>query len=122
MVGARGRPLAPRRVRRALALCIALGIAGAAGLPAGPVRAGDGVRLEGTVTGADQQPRRRVLVDVLGPRRVFTRTDDDGRFSVQLPVGVYTIRVRDGSRRQEFPLDVTAGQGGSISRVFTVRW
>lgn len=59
--------------------------------------------LRGVVIGANNAPKPGVAIDVLGPTRVFTETGPDGRFSVEVAAGTYTVRVRDGSRRMEFP-------------------
>jgi len=80
------------------------------------------VAITGQVLGSDGEPKRGVLVDVMGGRRLFTQTGDNGEFSVTLRPGFYTIRVRDGNRRQEFPLDVEQVPGEALRPVFRVEW
>ena len=62
-----------------------------------------GIILKGVVVGSNNTPKPSVAVDILGPTRVFTETNEEGRFSVEVVAGRYTVRVRDGSRRIEFP-------------------
>lgn len=62
-----------------------------------------GDTLRGIVVSANNVPKPGVAIDVLGPTRVFTETDPEGRFSVEVAAATYTVRVRDGSRRMEFP-------------------
>jgi len=63
-----------------------------------------GVMLKGVVIGSNNAPKPGVAVDILGPTRVFTETNQEGKFSVEVVAGRYTVRVRDGSRRMEFPV------------------
>lgn len=64
------------------------------------------VMLSGVVVGSNNAPKPGVAVDILGPTRVFTETNLEGRFSALVVEGRYTVRVRDGSRRMEFPVVV----------------
>ena len=76
--------------------------------------------LHGKVTGQNGQARNGVAVDVLGPIRVFTETSESGQFTVHLTAGTYVIRIRDGTRRMEFPTqEVPAGDSNSS---FQLNW
>ena len=74
--------------------------------------------LSGTVVGANNKPKPGVAVDVLGPARVFTETDPSGKFSVAVVAGTYVVRIRDGSRRMEFPAVVPDGK----PQTFKLTW
>lgn len=65
------------------------------------------VMLRGVVLGSNNVPKPGVAVDILGPTRVFTETNREGSFSARVVAGRYTVRVRDGSRRMEFPVVVS---------------
>ena len=63
--------------------------------------------LAGVVTSKSGTPKVGVVVDVLGPSKVYTQTDTSGSFLVHLMPGAYTVRVRDGNHHQEFTQDVS---------------
>lgn len=65
--------------------------------------------LNGTVIGADGQPKIGVAVDVMGPVRIFTETSATGEFSVGVRKGTYVVRIREGSRRMEIDVQVNPG-------------
>jgi Carboxypeptidase regulatory-like domain len=60
------------------------------------------VKITGNVVNRDKKPKPFVAVDVLGPSRVFTETNNSGQFTVSVRPGNYVIRVREGKRRMEF--------------------
>ena len=74
--------------------------------------------LKGTVLDAMGRPKSSVLIDVLGPTKVFTETDSDGHFSVEVSTGRYIIRIRDDRRRAEVEVLVE----GDTARIFRVSW
>jgi hypothetical protein len=76
-------------------------------------------QLSGTVVGANGTPRAGVVVDVMGPRKLVTRTDQAGEFAVDLPTGSYTVRMRVDGRRQEFRVRVGQADG---RRTFRLSW
>jgi len=75
----------------------------------------------GTVANSKGEGISYVLVDVLGPRKILTRTDKDGRFKVNLVSGRYTIRLRYNGRRKEFPIEVGDDQE-SQTKMFKLNW
>ena len=64
--------------------------------------------VSGSILGVDGAPRPYVSLDILGAERVYTETNDQGEFEVDLPPGRYVFRVRDGRRRMEFERPVGA--------------
>jgi hypothetical protein len=62
--------------------------------------------LAGVVTSKSGALKVGVVVDILGPSKVYTQTDASGSFLVHVIPGAYTVRVRDGSHHQEFAQDV----------------
>ena len=75
----------------------------------------------GTVVNSNGDGISYVLVDVLGPRKILTRTDKDGQFKVDLVSGRYTIRLRYNGRRKEFPIEVGDNQN-SQTQTFKLNW
>jgi len=75
----------------------------------------------GTVANSNGDGIQYVSVDVLGPRKIFTRTDKDGKFKVSLIRGKYTIRLRYKGRRKEFPIEISADQDAQ-TQSFTLNW
>lgn len=74
--------------------------------------------LSGIILDANGNPRPFVLVDVLGPTNVFTQADGDGRFSVTVSRGYYTVRIRDNRRRAQTEVFVD----GTLRRDFKLKW
>jgi hypothetical protein len=68
----------------------------AAGLYGGTAQA---TTLEVTVVGSDDTPKPIVRVEVRGPQSKKVFTDEQGRFTVELTEGVYTIEVFERNRR-----------------------
>jgi sarcosine oxidase gamma subunit len=62
--------------------------------------------LTATVVDQNEQARSGVIVEVLGPTKIFTRTDSAGRFVVSLPPGNYVVRVRDNDVTSSFEQSV----------------
>jgi len=58
--------------------------------------------LEGYVVGQDGEPKAYVRVNIIGPQKRTVVTDEDGRFTVDLLAGRYTVRVTDNRRRMDF--------------------
>jgi hypothetical protein len=75
--------------------------------------------LAGVVTSRSGTPKVGVVVDVLGPSKVYTQTDASGRFLVHVMPGAYTVRVRDGSHHQEFTQDVPEA---GVHRGYQLTW
>lgn len=75
--------------------------------------------LQGKVIGENGQPKPNVLVDILGPSKVFTQTDREGRFSAELMAGAYVVRIREGRRRMEFSRQI---QNGVNEDQFQLAW
>jgi hypothetical protein len=71
----------------------------------------------GTVTNTAGEAIQYVAVDILGPRKIFTRTDSDGRFKVDLIDGRYTVRLRYKKSTTDFSIRV-GGDSGVSSRTF----
>jgi hypothetical protein len=65
--------------------------------------------LKGIVKGQDGKPKPYVLVDILGPSKVYTQADEAGQFEAKVLPGTYSIRIREGRRRMEFSQRVTDG-------------
>lgn len=76
-------------------------------------------QLSGVVVNARGEIRPGAVVEVVGPRKLVTRTDARGEFSVQLPKGTYAVRVRVDGRRQEF--QVVIGEN-DVRRDFPLSW
>ncbi len=62
--------------------------------------------LAATVISKQGNPKPGVIVEVLGPTKIFTQTDPAGRFHVNLPRGNYVIRVRDSNMAMSFSQEV----------------
>ena len=73
----------------------------------------------GTVTNSAGEPMQYVAVDILGPRKIFTRTDSDGRFEVDLVNGRYTVRLRYKRSTTDFSIRI-GGESGILSRTFVL--
>lgn len=71
----------------------------------------------GTVTNSDGETIQYVAVDILGPRKIFTRTNSNGRFKVDLVKGRYTIRLRYKKSTTDFSIRI-GGDTGIVSRTF----
>lgn len=76
-------------------------------------------QLSGVVKGAKGEIRPGAAVDVMGPRKLVTHTDEEGKFTVDLPTGSYTVRVRVDGRRQEFRVVIGENDG---TRIFRLSW
>ena len=75
----------------------------------------------GTVANNDGAGIPFVLVDILGPGSIATRTNNDGQFKVDLLNGRYTVRLRYNGRRREFPIEVSDDQHPQ-SQTFETDW
>ena len=75
-------------------------------------------RLSGTILDARGNPKSFVLVDVLGPTKVFTQSDSNGRFSVEVNKGNYIIRIRDDRHQAEVEVRVD----GTFDGKFQIEW
>jgi hypothetical protein len=73
----------------------------------------------GTVTNSDGVTIQYVAVDILGPRKIFTRTNSNGRFKVVLVKGRYTIRLRYKKTTTDFSIRI-GGDTGIVSRTFVL--
>lgn len=73
----------------------------------------------GTVTNSDGEAIQYVAVDILGPRKIFTRTNSNGRFKVDLVQGRYTIRLRYKKSTTDFSIRI-GGDTGIVSRTFVL--
>lgn len=73
----------------------------------------------GTVTNSAGEPIQYVAVDILGPRKIFTRTDDEGRFEVDLVNGRYTVRLRYKRSTTDFSIRI-GGESGIVRRTFVL--
>lgn len=71
----------------------------------------------GTVTNSDGKAIQYVAVDILGPRKIFTRTNSNGEFKVDLVKGRYTIRLRYKKSTTDFSIRI-GGDTGIVSRTF----
>ena len=74
--------------------------------------------LTGTIRDARGNPKSAVLVDVLGPTKVFTHSNQSGDFTVAVDKGHYRVRIRDGRHRAETEVFVD----GDVSMNFQVDW
>ena len=73
----------------------------------------------GTVTNEKGEAIQSVAIDILGPRKIFTRSDNDGRFSVDLVNGSYTIRLRYQNKSTDYSVKI-GGKSGISSRTFVL--
>jgi hypothetical protein len=73
----------------------------------------------GTVTNSTGKAIQYVAVDILGPRKIFTRTNSNGRFKVDLIKGRYTIRLRYKKSTTDFSIRI-GGDTGIVSRTFVL--
>ena len=48
-----------------------------------------------------------VAVDILGPRNLFARTNENGEFTISLKTGSYVFRIRYNGRREHFKITVS---------------
>jgi hypothetical protein len=62
--------------------------------------------LAATVLTSQGSPKSGVIVEVLGPTKIFTQTDSAGQFVVTLSRGNYVIRVRDNNLTSNFQQSV----------------
>lgn len=76
--------------------------------------------LEGTIIGANGQPRPYARINAVGPQQRVTVSDQNGEFRVDAAGGAYLIRVIDGKRQAD--IRVTIPNSGSLSREFRVDW
>ena len=82
-----------------------------------PLRAGT---LEGQVVGPDGSPRPNVRIDLFGPQKRVTVTDQDGRFTVKAAGGTYRIRFSKHPRQTEQRASIP--KSGKTERRFRVDW
>ena len=76
--------------------------------------------LEGQVVGADGQPLANLRIDIFGPQKRVTVTDQEGRFAVDAPGGVYRIRISKHPQQVEYR--ATIPDQGKAQRQFRVEW
>ena len=79
------------------------------------------IEFVGTVKNTNDIKIPNVLVDVIGPTSIATRTNKDGQFKVDLVSGTYTIRLRYNGRRKNFPTDVSNDQNIQ-TKTFKLNW
>jgi hypothetical protein len=79
------------------------------------------IEFTGTVENKNDEKIPHVLVDVIGPTSIATRTDKNGQFKVDLVSGTYTIRLRYNGRRKNFPTDVSNDQNLQ-TKTFKLNW
>jgi Carboxypeptidase regulatory-like domain len=120
-------------MRKAVALVMAVIALGAAGCGGTADRVTDGSgdrhgRIVGTLRMiGGPAPGRRLLrhagirVYAGGAVVASTTTDAEGRFRLVLPAGRYRITLRDGSRLQPTPVDVTAGTTDRLHLTLSVK-
>jgi hypothetical protein len=77
--------------------------------------------LEGAVLGAADDPKPYVRVEVSGPRHMTFFTDKDGKFSLPLETGRYTVVISEANRINTFPLELRAGEA-KVTRTFKLSW
>ena len=76
--------------------------------------------LEGTIIGANGEPRPYARVNAVGPQQRVTVSDQEGRFRIDAAGGVYLIRVIEGKRQAD--IRVTIPGSDSLKRDFRVDW
>ena len=77
--------------------------------------------LEGTVLGAAGNPKPYVRIEVSGPRHTTLFTDKDGKFSLPLEAGKYTLVVSELNRITTFQLELR-GDEARAARTFKLAW
>ncbi len=84
--------------------------------------AGDAGTLEGVVRDTGGRAVQGTLVEITGPLGIESRlTDAEGRFSVDVPAGDYTVRVSMRGMVFQQRLGITVRSGDTTSLVFTLR-
>ncbi len=73
----------------------------------------------GTVTNKQGEAIQYVAVDILGPRKIFTRSDSNGQFDVDLVDGRYTVRLRYKKKTTDYSIRI-GGDSGISSRTFVL--
>lgn len=76
--------------------------------------------LQGKVIGVDKKPKQYASVSIFGVENRRVQTNADGRFSVNLPPGSYTVRIWQQPNRQEFSCQITPGS--TKKQTFKVKW
>lgn len=75
--------------------------------------------LGGTVQGSAGAPKGYVRVDAFGPGNQQTFTDQNGKFTLDLPEGEYTIQISERDRVVAFKVRIPR-QG--LQKTFVVEW
>ena len=76
--------------------------------------------LEGTIIGANGEPRPYARVNAIGPQQRVTVSDQEGKFRIDAAGSSYLIRVVEGRGRGD--LSLTIPDTGTLTREFRVVW
>jgi hypothetical protein len=84
------------------------------------VEPAESTTLEGTVLGQANNRKPFVRVEIAGPGSKTTFTDKDGKFSLELEGGQYTVQVIEMNRAKQFTVNVPSE--GKIQSEFKLPW
>lgn len=76
--------------------------------------------LSGSVIDVNGTPRALLRVEIHGPTGTSLFTDNDGKFSIDLPAGQYVVQIIQGGRGARFGVTVT--DSGTVIKVFKLPW
>ncbi len=83
---------------------------------------GEAATLEATVIGTVQNAKRFVRVEISGPQSMTVFTNNDGKFSVNLPPGQYKIAIIEMNHRGQFIVDMPNDDKAVKQLTFKLAW